>query len=123
MSEVVRKVSEKTGREYNDSNLVKITKETASDNGKKGGVKSGEARRKRKTLKENLLLLLGEGETQNNITLALIDKAMSGDVKAYETIRDTIGEKPVDKVDSKVDANVEGQASITITYQDPNGEK
>ena len=115
MSEVVRKVSEKTGREYNDSNLVKITKETASDNGKKGGVKSGEARRKRKTLKENLLLLLEQGDTQNNITLALIDKAMNGDVKAYEVIRDTVGEKPTDKME----ADVKGEASINIIYEDP----
>jgi hypothetical protein len=32
------------------------------------------------------------------VTLALIEKAMSGDTKAFEVIRDTIGEKPVDKV-------------------------
>ena len=63
-----------------------------------GGKASGEARRKRKTLKEELLLMLSEGETQRSVTLALIEKAMSGDTKAFEVIRDTIGEKPVDKV-------------------------
>lgn len=63
-----------------------------------GGKASGEARRKRKTLKEELLLMLSEGETQQSVTLALIEKAMSGDTKAFEVIRDTIGEKPVDKV-------------------------
>ena len=64
----------------------------------KGGKASVEAKRKRKTLKEELLLMLSEGETQQSVTLALIEKAMSGDTKAFEVIRDTIGERPVDKV-------------------------
>ena len=74
------------------------SKEEARERGRKGGLASGEARRKRKTLKEELLLMHSEGETQQSVTLALIEKAMSGDTKAFEVIRDTIGEKPVDKV-------------------------
>ena len=74
------------------------SKDEARERGRKGGLASGEARRKRKTLKEELLLMLSEGETQQSVTLALIEKAMSGDTKAFEVIRDTIGEKPVDKV-------------------------
>lgn len=74
------------------------SKAEARERGRKGGLASGEARRKRKTLKEELLLMLSEGETQQSVTLALIEKAMSGDTKAFEVIRDTIGEKPVDKV-------------------------
>ena len=74
------------------------SKDEARERGRKGGLASGEARRKRKTLKEELLLMLAEGETQQSVTLALIEKAMSGDTKAFEVIRDTIGEKPVDKV-------------------------
>ena len=77
------------------------SKDEARERGRKGGLASGEARRKRKTLKEELLLMLSEGETQQSVTLALIEKAMSGDTKAFEVIRDTIGEKPVDKVESK----------------------
>ena len=88
------------------------SKEEARERGRKGGLASGEARRKRKTLKEELLLMLSEGETQQSVTLALIEKAMSGDTKAFEVIRDTIGEKPVDKVmiadvDQSVIAEVE----------------
>ncbi len=64
---------------------------------KKGGIKSGEVRRARKTLKEELLLLLESGNTQNKISLALIKKAIKGDIKAFEVIRDTIGEKPTEK--------------------------
>ena len=75
-----------------------LSKDEARERGRKGGLASGEARRKRKTLKEELLLMLSEGETQQSVTLALIEKAMSGDTKAFEVIRDTIGEKPVDKV-------------------------
>ena len=74
------------------------SKDEARERGRKGGLASGEARRKRKTLKEELRLMLSEGETQKSVTLALIEKAMSGDTKAFEVIRDTIGEKPVDKV-------------------------
>lgn len=64
----------------------------------KGGKNSAKARQQRKTLKEELLLLLADGDTQKSISLSLIAKAMSGDTKAFEVIRDTIGEKPVDKV-------------------------
>ena len=83
----------------NEQNLKPVTsKKEARERGRKGGLASGEARRKRKTLKEELLLMLSEGETQQSVTIALIEKAMSGDTKAFEVIRDTIGEKPVDKV-------------------------
>ena len=96
------------------------SKEEARERGRKGGLASGEARRKRKTLKEELLLMLSEGETQQSVTLALIEKAMSGDTKAFEVIRDTIGEKPVDKVmiadvEPSVIAEVE---AMVLTYDD-----
>ena len=94
--------------------------EEARERGRKGGLASGEARRKRKTLKEELLLMLSEGETQQSVTLALIEKAMSGDTKAFEVIRDTIGEKPVDKVmisdvEPSIIAEVEAMVNGTET--------
>ena len=85
----------------NTENLVSLADRTTEEQraiASAGGKASGEARRKRKPLKEELLLMLSEGETQQSVTLALIEKAMSGDTKAFEVIRDTIGEKPVDKV-------------------------
>lgn len=96
----------------NTENLVSLADRTTEEQraiASAGGKASGEARRKRKTLKEELLLLLSEGETQQSVTLALIEKAMSGDTKAYEVIRDTIGEKPVDKV--KMESTVDIAAS------------
>ena len=88
----------------NAENLVSLAERTTEEQraiASAGGKASGEARRKRKTLKEELLLMLSEGETQKSVTLALIEKAMSGDTKAFEVIRDTIGEKPADKVETK----------------------
>ena len=88
----------------NTENLVSLADRTTEEQraiASAGGKASGEARRKRKTLKEELLLMLSEGETQKSVTLALIEKAMSGDTKAFEVIRDTIGEKPADKVETK----------------------
>ena len=47
--------------------------------------------------------MLSEGETQQSVTLALINEAINGNnagsvTKAFEVIRDTIGERPVEKV-------------------------
>lgn len=88
----------------NDENLIPFNQRTESEVraiAANGGRKSGESRRARKTLKEELLLLLSEGDTQKSVSVALLQKAMDGDVKAFEVLRDTIGEKPVDKVENK----------------------
>lgn len=78
----------------NDENLKPVRSEReAREKGKKGGIKSGEKRRERRQLKEELILLLEYKDTQKKITTALINKALKGDIKAFEVIRDTIGEK------------------------------
>ena len=82
---------------------------------RKGQKASTEAKRARKTMKETLLMMLSEGNTQDNITLALLDKALKGDTKAYEVIRDTIGEKPVDKLDVGNKDNVPFQ-SVDLSH-------
>lgn len=64
-----------------------------------GGIASGEARRKRKALKEELIALLELNNNQEKMSLALLEKAINGDVQAFTTIRDTIGEKPIDKAE------------------------
>ena len=64
----------------------------------------------RKTLREELLALLEKGDTQNRVSLSLIEKAMTGDTKAFEVIRDTIGEKPKDVID----ANVNTEIKVTL---------
>lgn len=82
--------------------------EEAREAARRGGRKSAKVRAERKTLREDLLLLLKEQitdknsgrqmETQAALSAALIKQALSGNTKAYEIIRDTIGEKPVDNL-------------------------
>ena len=105
----------------NEQNLIpggyKLTQEEQS----KGGKASARARKQRKAFKQVFTELLanplsieqidtiGEGEllekfaiseelTPNEaMAIVMMIKAMKGDSKAFEIIRDTIGEKPVDK--------------------------
>lgn len=92
------------------------SKSEARERGRKGGLASADARRKRKSLKEELLLMLSDGDVQKSVTLALIEKAMAGDTKAFEVIRDTIGEKPVDRlIVSEVDPDVVSEVEAMVT--------
>lgn len=70
----------------------------AREKGKNGGIASGKARRKRKTLKEELIALLETGDNQVKLSVALLTSALDGNVKAFEVIRDTIGEKPKEEI-------------------------
>lgn len=87
----------------NESNLKPLTTKKAREIGKKGGIASGKAKRERKLLKDLLMEALSKGtETDNeyvNITIALINQAKEGNVKAYEVIRDTLGQKPVETIE------------------------
>ena len=83
----------------NEQNLKPVSsKKEARERGRKGGLASVEARRKRKTLKEELLLMLEDEEVQKSVAVALIQEAQNGNVKAFGMLRDTIGEAPVEKV-------------------------
>ena len=86
----------------NVDNLVSNDQRTPEErrkNASKAGKASVKARKERKKLKDELICLLSLGKTQEHIAIAIIDKAMKGDTKAFEVIRDTIGEKPVEKVE------------------------
>lgn len=90
----------------------------AKAKGKAGGVKSGEARREKKALRERLELLLAKKidgvETADAICIALIDKALTGDARAWELIRDTLGEKPEQKT--------ELSGGLVIRWEDGSGD-
>lgn len=72
-----------------------------------GGIKSGEARRAKKTMREMLDYLLekeiktnkGDMSTLEAIMVSAIAKASKGDIRAIEFIRDTIGQKPTEKTE------------------------
>ena len=72
----------------------------------KGGKVSGEKYRERKAFREDILeaLSLVEGDkTIQDIGIeALLNKYKNGDLKAFEIVRDTVGEKPTDKQEVKV---------------------
>lgn len=97
----------------NEHNLIPFTseqsREEAAKNGKKGGIKSGESRRRRAALRDTMNKLLtmkvdvpglsdilkadgGESTYEEVISMAMIEKAMLGDVKAYNAIKDTVGQ-------------------------------
>lgn len=95
---------------------VDRSSEEARANGAKGGVKSGEVRRKRKTFRESLLTILSmpvddpelleklkalglEPTFQTAIDLAQIRQAQRGDTDASRFVRDTVGEKPRDELE------------------------
>ena len=106
----------------NEQNLKPMntrSKDEARESGRIGGKKSGEVRRKRKTIKQQLELLLStpvsnedlkkqikkwgiDDDDINNqmaVTVSLYQQALKGNTKAIEIIRDTVGEKPVEKLE------------------------
>ena len=84
----------------------------------KGGKESVKVRREKKllreTLEEALSIKTKTGNKYIDITTALIKQAENGNVRAYEVIRDTLGQKNPEK-DQKADTN------ITIRVVDQNG--
>lgn len=92
----------------NEQNLKPFSERTESEQREirsKGGKASGKSRRKRKEFKEALKIALtvvmDDNRTVQEIGIeALMDRFMKGDLKAFELVRDTIGEKPTDKVEN-----------------------
>ena len=103
----------------NADNLIPFTKRTEEEQRRiavQGGKASGEARRKKKNMKEALQLLLSldvkslkvreqlkalgiEEDDMNNemaLMVSMLNKALKGDKGCAEFIRDTSGQKPVE---------------------------
>lgn len=102
-----------------------FTDEERKKNTSKGGIKSGEVRRAKKRTKEILEIFLkmplkkrkeadieeiqafeqlkGKNITVNEaIQLKQVQKALTGDLSSAQYIRDTIGDKPSDKVETTI---------------------
>ena len=73
-----------------------LTHKLTVDELRKGGRKSGEARRAKKSLREAMRFLMDADLTGKDGKTMTGTEAMAA--KAFEVIRDTIGEKPIDKV-------------------------
>lgn len=85
--------------------LKPFTSETGAEAGRKGGIASGESRRRKKTIRQALEALLSCRNPNNGLegveelALAIFEKAKEGDVRAFAEIRDSIGEKPISGMD------------------------
>lgn len=92
-----------------------------------GGKKSGEIRTQKRLLKDTIEMMLklqptpqmvnecaekfgfNPKDLQDIITGGLINKAMSGDSRAFEVLRDTVGQKPKEEV---INTNLNTDATI-----------
>lgn len=114
-------------------NLIPISStEEARKRGQKGGQATGASRRKKKAMREvaeqvlaamipitkktmNQLKAMGFTDTDANVQLlsllSVAQKATKGDLQAIQFLRDTGGEKPVDKVQNAITG---GNIKITI---------
>lgn len=101
---------------------VQFNHETAREKGSAGGKASAKARRDKKLLKDCLEILLAQKiETKDGkkitgaeaTSAALFKKALSGDTKAFELLRDTVGQKPVEKIEQT-------NTNITVDFGDLN---
>lgn len=102
------------------------TKEEQKEFATKGGIASGEARRKSKQMRIVLEYLMekeidkkggGKATTLEAICTSMVKEAMAGSVKATTFIRDTIGQMPETKHVLK------GDNGLSITVEDEKHKK
>jgi erythromycin esterase-like protein len=87
--------------------IRELSKEEAKKRGSAGGKASVQARREKKYFKEEIERQLGA--SLEDVIKALLKKAKQGDVQASQFLRDTIGEKPTDKVEN---------TNVDISYEE-----
>lgn len=92
----------------NEQNLIPQAHRLTVEEASKGGKKSGETRRRRKAFAEAFNVLLESEFTDNSgnqvqgveaVAAKVFRKAMDGDMKAVQFLRDTVGEMPVQRVE------------------------
>jgi len=91
----------------NEKNLIPGAHSLTVEEASKGGKASGRARAEKRDLRKALELLLEQTYTDKKgvvrtgtqaITEKLFSEVMKGNVRAFEVLRDTVGQKPVEKV-------------------------
>lgn len=101
----------------NEDNLRTPSTSEAREIGSKGGKASAAAKRRKKEFRDVFQALLDGKQFQDGsgklltgteaLAMSLFRRAMQGDVRAFEIIRDTVGQKPVEKVEvSHIDQGV-----------------
>lgn len=77
----------------NEQNLKPVrTKSEARERGRNGGIASGKARKENKLIKDRILERMGEKDW--NVMIDNLIARAQDDTKSFETLRDTIGQKP-----------------------------
>jgi hypothetical protein len=115
----------------NEQNLRVPTSSEARENGKKGGIASGEARRAKKSLRESMQILMDadltgkDGKTMTGteaMAARAFQAALKGDWKAWELVRDTAGQKPVERVMvADVEASVIAEVEAMVNGSETGG--
>ena len=91
----------------NEQNLRPSEYKLTQEEQKKGGIASGEARRRKRDIRMALEALLEKEYTDKSgnvmtgveaIALKQMEKAMKGDTRAFEVVRDTVGQKPIERL-------------------------
>lgn len=105
--------------------FLNMTPEQRRENGRKGGIASGEAKRRKKAMRERLEILLelpmkngretdietiknwaalkGKNITvQDAMMIAQIQKALKGDTTAAAFVRDTAGQNPTTRIEAEI---------------------
>ena len=103
----------------NPQNLQPIkSKEKATRLGKKGGIASGVAKRKRKEMKEKMIIALDEldkktgKDNETAMILRAIKEAKNGDMKAFNTVADRVYDKPKQAQDIALTGNFNAVINI-----------
>lgn len=96
--------------------LNKRTPEEVREITSKAGKASGASRRRKKLLRELLEIALSQktetGDYYTDITTALVKKAADGSEKAYQLIRDTLGQAPEQVINlesTSIKINIDGE--------------
>lgn len=117
--------------------ICDMTTEERREAGRKGGIASGEAKRKKKAMRERLEIILemplksgksadiesiknfaalkGKNITvQDAMMIAQIQKALKGDTNAAAFVRDTAGENPSTRIEADLDMDL----NVVFDYGD-----
>lgn len=128
----------------NEENLIPVTELTESEArelSRRGGIASGVARRKKKTMRDTINLALGlrseltdaeierymrfgfadeDIDNQAKIIMGIMKLAAEGDIRAAEFIRDTAGQKPKDSVE--LSHELTGETRLRLWFPSDDGD-
>ena len=111
----------------NPQNLIPQNKKSPEERSRiarMGQIASTEAKRRKKTFREAMEAILEKEVLDKNgnkidlltaISAKQVEKAGKGDTKAFEVIRDTIGQKPVERVEiTEWDTKIAGEIEAYV---------